>query len=691
MVLPGIASRTIAASTALALALLGSLFAGRPAAAAAGADEPDVETSAAYTYRVAPEAGAVQVTIEFDFTADKPDRRTSEGIFEYFFEGTFLAVPSEAENLTVSDRGGRSLSFTAEETVEGITELEIDFGRNLFYRQTANLVITFDLPAGAARSERPSRINAAYAGFVIWLDPRMEEATVTVVTPAGFEDETLAAQSFELTTADDEHRWVATDVEPDEFWVIASLRRDGELVSTDVEVDGTEVDVLAWPGDATWTEHIVDAVEDGLPTLIDEVGLEWPVDGELTIVESYSPYLSGYAGWYDPNEEVIEVGDELDAHLVFHELGHVWFNDDLFPERWITEGLADEFGAEVVEELGGERPGPGRAARSDPAAQPLNEWRDFESDRETDAWGYPASWTVTRGIVDVVGIDSLAAAVRAAAENDIAYLGDAEPETGPPAADWRVYLDLIENRGEVDGDEVTELFRTWVLTDDDQPLLDDRAASRAGYAELEAAGGAWAPPLAVRTAMASWRFDDADTLIDRATAILADRDATVELLVPLDASLPAAVEQVYEAARGDLDEAAETMAATATAAGAIRATGDGIDGADGVLERVGAIGSDHPARFDDAVDAFEAGDLDGAIDQAQDIDRRVADLRTDGIIRVAATVAAVVLLLAVTVWLVRRRRRRRRRSGRQPPSQPGSTAEPTVPAGRPAIDPVAAD
>ena len=30
---------------------------------------------------------------------------------------------------------------------------------------------------------------------------------------------------------------------------------------------------------------------------------------------------------------------------MLHEIAHTWFNEDLFEERWITEGLADEFAA----------------------------------------------------------------------------------------------------------------------------------------------------------------------------------------------------------------------------------------------------------------------------------------------------------------------------------------------------------
>ncbi|MCP3910813.1 MAG: hypothetical protein GY745_18820 [Actinomycetia bacterium] len=43
-----------------------------------------------------------------------------------------------------------------------------------------------------------------------------------------------------------------------------------------------------------------------------------------------------------PNRTVSTTVDEVDEQLTLHELSHVWFNDSLFDQRWITEGLADE-------------------------------------------------------------------------------------------------------------------------------------------------------------------------------------------------------------------------------------------------------------------------------------------------------------------------------------------------------------
>ncbi len=52
-------------------------------------------------------------------------------------------------------------------------------------------------------------------------------------------------------------------------------------------------------------------------------------DGEpYDIVEAYSPYLYGYAGWFEPVERRIVIGEDLDPSVVLHELAHGWFNGD---------------------------------------------------------------------------------------------------------------------------------------------------------------------------------------------------------------------------------------------------------------------------------------------------------------------------------------------------------------------------
>ena len=123
---------------------------------------------------------------------------------------------------------------------------------------------------------------------------------------------------------------------------MVSARDDNKLIERVVDVGDQDVKVLGWPDDAAWADFVATQVEDGVPALEELTGLDWPATDTLDVVETASPYLYGYAGWYVRNDGLIEIGDELDQQVILHELAHVWFNDSLFSGRWINEGFANQ-------------------------------------------------------------------------------------------------------------------------------------------------------------------------------------------------------------------------------------------------------------------------------------------------------------------------------------------------------------
>ncbi|MGH1489545.1 MAG: hypothetical protein ACRBK7_09160 [Acidimicrobiales bacterium] len=632
-----------------------------PGDAGAITDDPDVDTFAAYEYRIDPDRGVVDVTINMAVTADKPNRTLSSGdYYEYYFQGYFLAVPEEAIDLRVTDAADRALNFEVNTENEGFSILDIDFRRNIFYRQTADVVVTYSLPKGEARSDAPARVNEAYAGFSIWLTPQLEGASVTVVSPKGFDNESTGSEPFKIESNADETLFIAEDVDPEDYWALVSLARDQSLTTTELSIAGNAIEVSAWPDDAAWSEHVTINLEQGLPRLIETVGQPWPIDGELAIIESYSPYLLGYAGWYDPTTNQIEIGDELDSHLVFHELSHVWFNDELFGKRWITEGLSDVFGAAVVESMDQERPRPPSTSLLDPIAGPLNEWSQFDRDPEVESWSYDASWTVTEAIAEAVGIEVLSDVVQAAAEDEISYLGDGPPESDSRDDGWRRYLDLIENRGAVTDDSITDLFSEWVVPDPLKPMLAKRSEHRGRYGELVERGETWAAPHAVRVAMSEWEFDDADDLMAASEAILDRRELVYGVLAPLEASLPAKLEADYEHATSDLRQTSSLMTEVEDSADQLRRSYEAVESVSGPLQWVGALGTDYPTDFDEAVSAFERGNLTAATAQSRAVDEEVADLRNRGLFRVISVAVGVLLCIGLLAVILSRRRYRRR-------------------------------
>jgi hypothetical protein len=627
------------------------------AAAGAAVDDPDVDTAADYEYRVDPEAGTVSVTIDLTVTADKQTRYTADGYYQYFFEGYALPIPDVARDISVTDQAGNPMSFGTDDRTEGFLLLEIRFRRNLFYGQTANIVVRYSLPPGQPRTETFVRVNPAYAGFEAWVHPYLEQASVSIVTPNGFTDTSVGSidSRFTVRSEDDELWFEALDIDPEQFWSLVSLTRDSELTATALEVDDHAIEIRAWPGDQEWVDHVTTNLEKGLPALIDTVGLDWPVEDELVVLESFSPYLEGYGGWYDWRRRQITIGDELDDHVVMHELAHVWLNERLFDERWITEGLADVLAAEVVKAMGQDRPEPPVTALGDPARLPLALWEYGSGDAEQERWGYAASWTVSRRLADLVGVDTLTGVMQAADGDEISYVSDGEVEPTVFTDGWRRYLDLIENRGRVGDGAVVELFTEWVVPPGERPILERRDASRAAYAELETAGDPWSPPLVVREAMTAWRFGPADDLMAEATGVLETRDTMVERLEPVGAELPDELEQAYQGAE-DLDELARLVDRVDAASLELRDAYDGVRGADGVFERIGALGRDLDGELAAAVDAFEDNDLAEVEATTGDIDATVDALGRDGVVRSGVAVVALALLGGGGAVVARRRR-----------------------------------
>ena len=283
--------------------------------------------------------------------------------------------------------------------------------------------------------------------------------------------------------------------------------------------------VLGWPDDAAWADFVATQVEDGVPALEQLTGLDWPATATLDVIETASPYLYGYAGWYVRDDGLIEIGDELDQQVILHELAHVWFNDSLFSGRWINEGFADQSAALAMAAAGEEQPQPEAIAAGDPGRLKLNDWSDPDLQAEVsddqERYGYNTSWAVLDAITDEIGVEGFTKVIRAAEAGEVAYRGPGDPEELARTFDWRELLDLFE---EVGGSaEAARLFQRHVVSEAESADFDARTVARGHYAELLEAGEGWAAPTSVRLAMADWRFESAEELMTAATDVLATK------------------------------------------------------------------------------------------------------------------------------------------------------------------------
>ncbi len=412
-------------------------------------------------------------------------------------------------------------------------------------------------------------------------------------------------------------------------------------------------------------------LEDGLPDLKAAIGLPWPVDKDLDIIEVSASEIEGYAGFFDSSHDSITISEDLDDLVIIHEASHAWFGGDLFQERWIGEGLADEYASRI---LAADHPDalvedPGPVAATDAAAFDLNTWRPpnriDSASAAYERYGYDASWTVMRAIVEDVTEARMRDVFKAAAARTLTYVGAGPAEPSGFVADWRRFLDLVTDVG--GSTKAEHLLETWVLTPKEDAELTARDAARARYAALVTAGGDWLPGILIRKPMSNWQFADAESAIDEADAVIAARDALTTATTDLRLPFPAGLEAAYETADtpDDLTGLATRIVDWAAAASAIRTARDDLAKERPPLVALGLFDTRPSDGYDAALAAFAAGDDKAAIAGAATTVAALAGAEEIG--RGRATMAGalisvvlVLLMLLVAGFVIRRRRRRRR-------------------------------
>jgi hypothetical protein len=635
--------------------------AGAPAAEAANG----VDVRSSTTYTLVPSARVVRVVTDITVRNITPD--TAQ--FRYFYTGYGVGVHAEARAIKAT-RGTRTLR-TSVKRARGYQVVNVAFGSNLFRNQTTRFRLQFELPDGGARSDSSIRVGRAFAGFYGYAFGE-EASNVRIVLPAGFkvttrEGEPLASAKGPSGTTVLTARNIRR---PDRWWVFiaaddaAALRQE----TFDVAI-GTErkpVTVKAWPEDLQWLTTVRGRLEGGLPIMGQLIGLPWPVSGTLEVVEVFSPLLGGYAGvFYEPRSQ-IRITEEPNELVILHEASHAWFNGGLAGERWINEGLADEYAALTLARLGSAPYSPQPVDRRASEAFPLNEWPAPRAvkDPQTEArerYGYNASWQLIRELVAEVGEDRMRAVFQAASARQIAYVGEGEPETvtGAGGADWRVFLDLLQERG--GSTSAASEFTEWVIAPADKPLLEQRATARRDYTRLAEQGGAWRPPYSVRLLMADWDFRAAAQQMTLAGRVLEQRDAIAQLARSLDMRTTAKLENAYESSGGEVlaaQQLADEQLSTLQAVDQARAR---VAPERTPLTTVGLFGDDPDSALALARYDFEQDDLAGARSAAQRAVGLLEGAAERGVERVRIIVAALVaLVLGGLALLIAARRRRRR-------------------------------
>ena len=690
------AGRPRAGLTALLVALaliVAAPLAGVVGPAVALAADPDLTVVTDATYTVRPDDGNVGVSVAMTARNRTKETRTRR----FFYDHTFLAVQPGATNLRIS--GPKGARVRVARRSEDSTLLRVDFGSRLYSGKAATMKVGFDLPGREPGASPQVRVGGGLVTLPVWAfaSNGARGSSVAVRFPPGWD---VAVESGELprreTTADGGTVLEAGPLAaPLDFFAFVSAQRPAVYVERPltVPVDGQEVDLLlqAWNDDAAWADRVGSQFAAALPVLRGDIGLPWPADDPLVIHETASRTPDASAGVFDPAENRMDVAYWADRGVVIHQAAHGWFNGDLLADRWANEGFASLYALRAAEKLGEPADIPQMTDEARSAAFPLNAWAAGDGQGTTtaaDTYGYAASLALAQELVDQVGTDVLASVWSDAAAGTGAYqpptpgtdasggvaTGAATPEGVGGVPDWRALLDLLEARS---GQDLTPLWREWVVRPDEAPSLDARAAARASYGRTLALADGWQLPRAIRDALRSWQFDTAATLMADARTVLAQRKAVAEIAERDGVTLSATMQSLFES--GSMTEASAHAEAQRDAILAIEDAAASRSADDDILSRIGMLGEHPEQSLREARLLLAQDDFEGSAAAADRAYRAWSIAWEEGrrrVLMALAALATVVVLGSAAVGTLRRSRRAGASDASTASESPGDGAAP---------------
>lgn len=644
---------------AILLPLLGALtVATPPPVAAAGGLVIVAQTR----YVVLPSENRVHVTVDAVATSFEPD--TPQG--RTYYSGARFAVQPGVSNVSASS-GGQPIGAAISRRQEGFAVIDVTFGRGVFYRQSYAYTVSFDLVDPGGHGTGDLRIGHSLAALPIWAFGTEDTpgSSVRVELPKGFQPD---LQGDEMAVAQSSGGGAVLTAEPADpftFFVYLTADRPGAFRETEgrIDVHGTQVRIVirAWDDDRPWGRRIGQLIRRGLPELQRLIGVDYPGRGPLTVEEAATSRLGEYAGVYDPITGVIRVRYDADAWVALHEAAHVWFNGDLFRDRWIGEAFAEFYGVQAGKAIGASGRSFDLTDELLRSRIPLNDWGGIGVESlEVEDFAYAATYELAKRIAARTEIRELRPVWAAAADGEMSYQpahGGGDPQKGVSfsADDWQRLLDLLEERT---GQEYADLWSRWVVNDDQRPLLTERGDARELYRQTVEQAGEWELPASIRRQLGAWTFGAATVSLEQAGEVLGQRDELMADASALGLELPATLRAAFE---DDLDAAREEAAAEEAALATIGRATDAAADEPSLLETIGALGSDPQARLQEAGDAFQAGDLSAADRAAGEALATVAGAADAGRLRVAGAGGGILLLDGAWMALMLSARRRRRR------------------------------
>jgi hypothetical protein len=619
-------------------------------------------------YDVRPDQARVQVTI--DAVSTSFERDAPEG--PVYYAGLSFSIPPGSSNVAATS-GETPLEITLTPDADAV-RVDIGFSEQVFLGDSFTYQVTFDMIDTGGAADRDFRIGHSVVAFPVWAygTPEAQGSSVAVALPSDFTPDVFGGPLTPTTASDGTVRLTADVTDTHTWFAYVTAERPGIFAETpfSLDVGGTQAAVVirAWDDDPEWATRTQGLIQQGIPVLHELIGLPWPVVGTLRVEESANR-LGDYAGIYNQVTEKINVRYDADATVTLHEAAHIWFNDDLFRERWIGEAFAELYAVQSAAAIGVS--GDSFALTDDLLAAriPLNDWAPIGAESEAvEVFAYTASYHLAELILDRTDLEGLRAVWRGTADGEMAYQpihGSDEPRTGVRFSleGWQRLLDLLEERT---GADYTDLWLAWVVDEADAELLAERTEARSRYLEVVAAASDWELPEVVRLDLGNWQFPEALAKLDTADRILVMAADLETLAADLDLDPPDQLQAAFEGNAGlelALTEANKELLALATIADATRGLAEEPD----PVETVGLLFAEPDADLAAARDAWEAGDHGTASDRAEAVLATLDAADDRGRERLAISGGLLALAVggvALTVY-------RRRTSDAVTPSPPG--------------------
>lgn len=665
---------TLVSAVAVAALAGGTLVATAGVANAAGGLSELGES----TYVVTDDGKPIKVTQKVTVT----NRKASTSTTYFFWTGYTVWLPNGGSDLRATSNG--SPLRTEVITRDGQQYADVSFPRELRYGQSRTFTLTYTIPGSPPRSEGSGRVGKGYAAIEVFSPGDAGSSTIEIRAPRW-----MALDSSEPATetqSGDTRISTISGGGPDGLWSRLSLRDSSQTLKKEVTVDDHVFNVVAFPGDTAWADHIAKSLPPTVRALEELTGQNWPTR-TTHIYEDFSRLVYGWDGTYEGGN--ITVSEAIDPALLAHELAHAWAQGSNLEGRWLVEGLAQELATQVMATTKGKDQSRDTVRPTSKDAIPLLEWEGGVdgSATETEDYAYPASWQAVHALVAGSKAKARPELFKALTSRGTVY--DAPGDSLSSAVGWEQAYDLFEITG--GNTKTSSIMQTWVTGSSTKPQLTARTAARTAYAAHEKLDGEWSSTRGVRQAMAEWNFAAATTSMKDAEG-LARAAAAAQAAAAKSGLDPKGARTAYERA-GSADEyasVAKQLAAFTTEADTYAALRSKVDDANPIAN-LGALVLRPGDRLDEARSAFAEGKPRAAT-QALSTAETLSGLTFLTGLGILIAVPALIAGLAV---LIGRGFRRRRTTDESPvaagavvgaPAATGAEEAPVDPVGPDAAD-----